>query len=269
MINQDEVFVISEEDILNPKDKPKVKPNRKKRSSPFSFSRKKKSVEVVVDEETLPDTPVPRRAVSGSGPHPAAAGSLSLFVWGLGQLYNRDFRMATLFLLCELQVFAFHYLLYMTWDRLRDFASILLFWEEWELLLYASSIDFCIIFFLLYNVAHAYLRAEAYGRGFTGLHMPIVSGAASILVPGWGQMLNGQLKKASLFLFAFLLQAYCLILYFHSPLYRVLAAMDPQQLLMARTTWIGMGVLFVTALSWLISVYDAVLVARYTGRLER
>ncbi len=269
MINQDEVFVITEEDILKPKDKPKDKSNGKKRSSPFSFSKKKKnSVETVGNEETLSDTPSPRRAVSGSGPHPAAAGSLSLFVWGLGQFYNRDFRLATLFLLCELQVIAFHYLLYMTWGRLRDFAS-LFFLDEWELLLYASSIDFCIIFFLLYNVAHAYRRAEAYGSGFTGLHMPVVSGAASILVPGWGQLLNGQLGKASLFLFAFLLQAYCLILYFHSPLYRVLAAMDPQQLLMARTTWIGMGVLFVTALSWLISIYDAVLVARYTGRLER
>ncbi len=86
MINQDEVFVISEEDILKPKDKPKAKSNGKKRSSPFSFSRKKKSVEVVVDEETHPDTPVPRRAVSGSGPHPAAAGCLSLFVWGVGLL---------------------------------------------------------------------------------------------------------------------------------------------------------------------------------------
>ncbi len=268
MINQDEVFVISEEDILKPSQKSKGK-TAKRRSSPFSFSRRGKSANGdSAIEDTVSATPRPTRAITGSAPHPAAAGSLSLFVWGLGQFYNRDFRIATLFLMFELQVLAFHYLLYMTWDRIRDFA-VLFFVDEWELLLYASSIDFCLIFFLIYNVAHAYRSAEARGRDFGGLHMPIVSGAASMVIPGWGQILNGQLGKASLFLYAFLLQAYCLVLYFHSPLYRVLAALDPQQLLLARTTWIGMGVLFVTTLAWIISVYDAVLVARYTGRLRR
>ncbi len=46
MINQDEVFVITEEDILKPKNDPKSKSNGKKRSSPLSFSRNKTSVEV-------------------------------------------------------------------------------------------------------------------------------------------------------------------------------------------------------------------------------
>jgi hypothetical protein len=268
MINQDEVFVISEEDILKPGDTPRGKASAKRRASLFSFPGRKNSAGRGGDpERTSSGTPTSTRRPGAHGPNPAAAGSLSLFVWGLGQFYNRDFKLATLFLLAELQVLAFHYLLFMTWGSIRRFAG-LFFLEEWELLLYASSIDFCLIFFLIYNVAQAYRGAEARGGEFNGLHMPVISGTASMLVPGWGQILNGQLGKGSLFLFAFLLQIYCLVLYLHSPFYRVMASLDAQQLLLARMTWVGMGVLFVTALAWIISVYDAVVVAHYTRRLE-
>jgi hypothetical protein len=268
MINQDEVFVITEEDILKPAANGKGKAGTKERGSLFSFSgRKKVANKGGGADRTMSNTPTPTRRLGVGGPHPAAAGSLSLFVWGLGQFYNRDYRLATLFLLGELQVLAFHYMLFMTWGSIREFAR-LFFQDEWELLLYASSIDFCLIFFLIYNVAQAYRGAEAQGRQFNGLHMPVVSGVASMLIPGWGQILNGQLGKATLFLFAFLLQIYCLVLYLHSPLYRVMASLDAQQLLLARMTWVGMGVLFVTALAWIISVYDAVVVAHYTKRLE-
>lgn len=268
MINQDEVFVITEDDILKPSDKGKGKSGAQGKSG-LSLARGSKNAERVREsEETVSErTPPPRAAGMRRARNPAAAGSLSLFVWGLGQLYNGDTKLAALFLLGEGLVVAFHYLIMMTWSQIRTFAH-LFFVSEWELMLYASSIDFCLIFFMIYNVAQAYRGAEARGGNFAGLHRPLVSGLASLLIPGWGQLLNGQLGKAVVFLFSFLLQIYLLGLYLISPFYRVVADLDPQQMLLRKAIWLGMGVLFLTALSWLLSTYDAVVVARYTRRIR-
>ena len=266
MINQDEVFVITEDDILKPSEKGKGKAAAPGKSVSVAKAARgaEKGREV---EETVVERTPPRGLARGRAGNPAAAGSLSLLVWGLGQFYNGDSKLATLFLLCEIQVVAFHYLLMRTWGQILTFAHTF-FVSEWELMLYASSIDFCLIFFMIYNVAQAYRGAEARGDRFTGLHRPLVAGMASLLVPGWGQMLNGQLGKAIVFLFSFLLQAYLLTLYLFSPFYRIVANLDAQQLLLRKAIWVGMAVLFVTALSWLLSAYDAFLVARYTKRMR-
>ena len=261
MINQDEVFVITEEDILKPSGKGKGGGPRAVAGG--KAARAAERSEPV--EETVAEGPVSARRRSPKSP--AAASTLSLFVWGLGQLYNGDSRLAALFLLSELMILSFHYLLYMTWDRIKTFAH-LFFVSEWELMLYASSIDFCVIFFLIYNVAQAYRGAEARGGRFDGLHRPLVSGLASLCVPGWGQLLNGQLGKAVFFLFSFFLQAYLVVLYRLSPFFRILADIEPQQILLSKAIKVGMGIMFVTALSWFISTYDAFLVARYTRRLR-
>jgi TM2 domain-containing membrane protein YozV len=265
MINQDEVFVITEDDILKPSDKGKGK-GASTSKGPVAVVRAAKAEKSREPEETVVER-TPARGTRRASRSPAAAGTLSLFVWGLGQLYNGDVRLAMLFLLGELLVGAFHYLLIMTWDRLRTFAH-LFFISEWEMLLYASSIDFCLIFFMIYNVWQAYREAEARGGCFSGLHSPLVAGAASLLIPGWGQMLNGQVGKAVVFLFSFLLQIYLLALYLMSPFYRLVADLDPEKLVLKKAIWVGMAALFATALSWLLSIYDAVLVARYTRRLD-
>ena len=260
MINQDEVFVITEDDILKPSDKGKGKGGGP-RAVPASKSARAAERQEV--GETVAERPA---AARGRGRRsPAAASTLSLFVCGLGQLYNGDGRLAALFFLSEVLILTFHYFLYMTWDRIRTFAH-LFFVSEWELMLYASSIDFCVIFFLIYNVAQAYRGAESRGGRFDGLHQPFVSGLASLCVPGWGQLLNGQLGKAVFFLFSFLLQGYLMTLYLMSPLFRILVDIEPQKLILDKAIKVGMGILFVTALSWLLGIYDAFVVARYTRR---
>jgi hypothetical protein len=267
MINQDEVFVITEDDILKPGDKGKGKGGAQ-RGGALSLAKGGKAAEKsAAADETVADRPVATRGSRTRRCNPAAASSLSLFVWGLGQLYNGDFKLATLFLLSEMLILAFHYFLYMMWEPVKNFAH-LFFVNEWELMLYASSIDFCVIFFMIYNVAQAYRGAEARGGSFNGLHRPFISGLASLMVPGWGQLLNGQLGKATFFLFSFLLQLYMLGMYLLSPFYRILADLDPPQLLMKKAILTGMSVLFATALSWILSTYDAIVVARYTRRVR-
>lgn len=256
-----EVFVITEDDILKP--------------SSLSKRRGPKAVDAPYDGAvTSPgDTPTvaaPARARRRrGGKSPAIAASLSLWVWGLGQLYNGDTKLATLFFLCQAQVAAFHYMLYATWSRLRNFAEVF-FVSEWELFLYVAAIDVCLLFFMMFNVAQAYRTAELGGRGgrYEGMHQPAVSGLASLIVPGWGQMLNGQLGKGMIFLTLFVMQGYLLGLYMLSPFYRVVLDLDPQQILLRKVITGGMVALFATAVAWVISAYDAVLVAFYTRRLR-
>jgi TM2 domain-containing membrane protein YozV len=265
MINQDEVFVITEDDILKPGDR-KGKGGASPRSAPIAFAKPARAEKKRDIEETVAERPAVARSGRAAG-HPAAAGSLSLFVWGLGQLYNGDTRLAALFMVGEALVASFHYLVFKTWAYVKSYAH-LFFVSEWELMLYVSSIDLCLIFFMIYNVAQAYRRAEERAGRFEGIHQPAVSGVASLVVPGWGQMLNGQLGKASFFLFVFLLQIYLWVLFVHSPFYAVVADLDPQGLFQKKVRLAGMGILNLMALSWMLSVYDAFLVARYTRRLN-
>ncbi|HEU4401681.1 MAG TPA: hypothetical protein VFT43_06210 [Candidatus Polarisedimenticolia bacterium] len=266
MINQDEVFVITEDDILTPGGKGKGKAQSQQRGASIALAKPPRSAENSrTSDETVTERNTPPRGTRLRQPHPAAAGSLSMFVWGLGQFYNGDAKLAMLFLMCEVLVVSFHYFMYMTWDRILSFSHIF-FVSEWELMLYASSIDFCLIFFMIYNVAQAYRGAEAQGSRFGGLRNPFVSGLASALIPGWGQMLNGQLGKAIFFLFSFLLQLYLVGLYRLSPFFAVIADLDLQALTTRKVAWAGMAVFFVTGLCWALSAYDAVLVARYTRR---
>jgi hypothetical protein len=65
------------------------------------------------------------------------------------------------------------------------------------------------------------------------------------------------------------MQAYLLAFYLTTPLYRIVSDLDPNQLLLRDIIQYGKVVLVVTTLLWLMSVYDAVLVARYTRTRAR
>jgi len=205
----------------------------------------------------------PAAANGKSSARPAAAATLSMWIWGSGQLLNGDRDLAVLLALWQVQIAALHYLVCMTWGSLRRLAH-LFFVSEWELLLAAAALDFWFIFLWLFNVSQAYRSAERRRGVFTGLKQWWLSGTASLLVPGWGQILNGQRMKGLCFLFAFLTQGWVLAFYFLTPLYRVVSDLDPNQTLLRAVIQGGQITLGATALLWLLSIYDAVLVARLT-----
>ncbi len=260
-----DVFVITEDDILKPTG------SRKGKGAASSAAVHDTGGHEGSGGGAHKLTVAAPRTVSGAGHRssPAIASTLSLWVWGLGQFYNGERKLATLFFLCQLQAVAFHYMLYAVWDRLRSFTEVF-FVSEWEILLYVGAIDVCLLFLMLFNVAQAYRTAETGGggRSFPGLHQPIVSGLASMIVPGWGQLLNGQLWKGLLFLSAFAIQGFLLGIYMLSPFYRIVLELDPQQILLKQIITGGMITLFATAQAWVISAYDAVIVACYTRRLR-
>jgi hypothetical protein len=198
----------------------------------------------------------------------AGAASLSLFVWGSGQWLNGDRDLAMLLVLSQGLIATLHYLIVATWSPIRRMAHVF-FIEEWELLLGAAAIDFWLIFLLLFNVSQAYKSAERQRGAFSGLKRPLLSGLASALVPGWGQILNGQLRKGLFFLLTFVTQVYLLAFYLMTPLYRIVSDLDPNQVLLREIIQYGKVLLVATSLLWMMSIYDAVLVARYTRNRSR
>jgi hypothetical protein len=208
--------------------------------------------------------PAREPALRGRGSaRPAGAASLSLYVWGSGQWLNGDRDLAILLVLSQGLIAALHYFVVQTWSPIRRMAHVF-FIEEWELLLGAAAIDFWLIFLLLFNVSQAFKSAERQRGKFRGLKQPFLAGLASLIVPGWGQILNGQLRKGLFFLLAFVTQAYLLAFYLLTPLYGIVSDLDPNQLILREVIRYGKFLLVATTLLWLMSVYDAVLVARYT-----
>lgn len=203
----------------------------------------------------------------GSG-RAAGAASMSLWIWGSGQWLNGDRDLAGLLFAWQIQIAAIHYLVASMWGSIRRMAHVF-FVSEWELLLYAAALDFWLIFLLLFNVSQAYRSAERSRGRFGGLNNAWLSGLTSLLVPGWGQILNGQLRKGLFFLLGFVTQIWLLGFYLMTPLYRVVSELDPNQALLRNVIQVGKIVLGGTAVLWLISVYDAVLVARYTRNRGR
>jgi hypothetical protein len=57
------------------------------------------------------------------------------------------------------------------------------------------------ILFWLFSALHAYYKAATLrGDRYMGVEIPLIPPLCSFLVPGWGQILNGQIKKGLFFL---------------------------------------------------------------------
>jgi len=190
------------------------------------------------------------------------ASTLSLFVCGAGQAYNGQPKLGFLLFLTEILAVAGHWSVIKLWPMLRDVGYIFAV-TEWEIFVFLAVTDFLMVFFLLYNVAQAYHQAELDGNAFQGLHRPILAGLASLVLPGWGQILNAQLGKALFFLFCLLTEVYVVTLLLLLPSFRFLSELDLGRLLAGREMKIGMGIVCFAALTWAMSAYDAYLVARY------
>ncbi len=131
---------------------------------------------------------------------PALAFSLSLFVWGTGQVYNGQWKRGLLLSL----LMAFY-----GWGVV----IVVLHWHQVSTLVAAYGVPplflmtTCSALYLfgivlwMFQAVQAYKAALATRRGvFRGVPVPVLPMFASLVVPGWGQMLNGQRKKGTGFL---------------------------------------------------------------------
>ena len=129
---------------------------------------------------------------------PARAYSYSIFFWGAGQTYNDEYGKGLVFMLLMIAVclgtglalfFQDALLLYLKTER--TFAGAFLA---------AEILLLCILLFWLGNAGEAYHTAAKTRRTrFSGTSSKVYPCLGSLLLPGWGQFLNGQPLKGSIF----------------------------------------------------------------------
>ena len=211
----------------------------------------------------------PSTSMQGSGPTGAralASATLSLFLCGAGQIYNRQGKLGALMLLTQILAGVSNWAVIQIWPRLVGLADLFGV-SEWNLMLGVAAADVAVILIMLVSVHQAYRFAEEETGRFAGAGNPFFSGLASLILPGWGQLVNAQAGKAIVFLFAFLSGVYLVILTRLTPFLPLLASVDAGKILMPKVTLGVMVMVGVTGLLWILSVYDAILVAGFRRRM--
>lgn len=202
-----------------------------------------------------------RRISSKTDTNPADAFSLSLLCWGGGQFYNRQWKLGTLLILLMINYMSFLLISVIYWKDITHVLS--------SYYLTSSDVFFVVSVFYFFgvliwfaNALHAYHRSKRDRQNsFMGVESRIYPALCSLIVPGWGQVLNGQVKKAYFFL------SFSVIMFVAIPLIPLMLftwhALEPSIASMvlefALTCAIfSLPVLFVV---WLVSVYDALKVS--------
>ncbi len=201
-----------------------------------------------------------------SSSRPPKASSMSLFLWGTGQMYNEQRELGCLLLLTQGLAVAGHWCLAMIWPSICAMVEYLGV-TEWHLLLTVAGLDLGLIFLLVTNVYHAYHRAEGEDGAYDGCEIPLLSGFASLVVPGWGQLLNAQPGKAMVFLFSLCAGLGTAALMMLTPFLDLLSSMDQQGILRQKADIGALALLGIAGTMWVLSVYDAVVIARCQRRM--
>ncbi len=130
--------------------------------------------------------------------NPAVAYTLSFLLWGAGQVYNGQTLKGLLFLLLMLIFYAgsVYFVIYMK-PILHFLHSINI--ANAEIFIICEIVFFSALIFWAYNAGNAYHGARKMRRDpFTGVQSRVFPFLCSLFVPGWGQFLNGQVKKGSI-----------------------------------------------------------------------
>src|SRR5262249_31262165 len=135
------------------------------------------------------------RGPSRGAAQPLVASSLSLFVAGAGQAYNGQGQLGLLFFLIQALGVSANWAIVNGWSSLVELGG-LFGWNEWQLFRGLAILDAGFAVLMLTGIYQAYRRGERDAGGFDGLANPVVAGLASLLLPGWGQLVNAQAGKA-------------------------------------------------------------------------
>jgi TM2 domain-containing membrane protein YozV len=193
----------------------------------------------------------------GNQKNPALAFSLSLLFWGGGQLYNRQRELGLLFILLMAIFYTVLGLVAVYWNFM--ITSLTAVHMTYSMAVIAFGIFYLSgLIFWVFNSLHAYHQASMTQTDvFQGVQNPLLPLFCSLIVPGWGQFLNGQPKKGGCFLIftlagLFALPALMLIAWLWSTLETV-----NDRLLLERVLVIALALIPLVFLMWLVSVYDA------------
>ncbi len=132
--------------------------------------------------------------------NPAVAFTLSLLVWGAGQIYNRQGKFGFLLILLMVNFYMDPVLIWVYRESLTPFLGGVTITSS-RLLMVMGAFYLSWLIVWLFNAEHAYYVAnKTRTEAFRGIESSFLPAACSLLIPGWGQFLNGQAKKGALFL---------------------------------------------------------------------
>jgi TM2 domain-containing membrane protein YozV len=183
---------------------------------------------------------------------PGLAGSLSMFVPGLGQMIAGETAWGLFYLsgigFCAATIWA----AMSTLDRLIPTLRLL----NVPSTAVAVTIASLALFTMLLHLA-AVLHAHAIG-GDDRAHVPhpLVAGLASLLIPGWGQLLAGHRRRATLFLGGVwvLATAWLMVTPRGTQILAPLGLLLPGSV---RDGWVTIALMAAPLALWAIAVYDA------------
>ena len=140
-----------------------------------------------------------KEALPSDGKNPAAAYSLSMIWWGAGQLYNDQRWKGLLFLFTMIILFVGAILSLAYSNSLLHILGSYKF-SVADVFLMAELLFFSVLIFWMYNAGDAYHTAvKARAMPFAGIQSQAYPFLCSLLLPGWGQFLNGQPIKGSMY----------------------------------------------------------------------
>jgi TM2 domain-containing membrane protein YozV len=140
-----------------------------------------------------------KEALPSDGKNPASAYSLSIICWGAGQFYNNQRGKGALFFFTMLIFFTGIFLSFLYVKFLLQVLGTYKF-SVADVFLAAELLLFLVLMFWTYNAGDAYHTAvKARAMPFAGIQNQAYPFLCSLLLPGWGQFLNGQPIKGSIY----------------------------------------------------------------------
>ena len=151
------------------------------------------------DETEIRTRPVAAEESAPAEKNPATAYSLSMFFWGAGQIYGRARGKGALFLALMALVVSGSFLAVFFGNALTSFLAGHGVSRAAQFLFVETAL-LAVLIFWTSNAGNAYhLVNNNRATPFTGAASRILPLLCSILAPGWGQFLNGQPFKGSIF----------------------------------------------------------------------
>ena len=131
--------------------------------------------------------------------NPSLSFSLSIIIWGCGQFYNKQVKLGILFFLLMINFYLLMSIVTIHWEFIKSSFETIYIDASSTLLI----CGFCYLAGLIvwhFNAWQAYVKSASINeKSLKGIRMRLLPAICSLLIPGWGQILNGQTKKGVFF----------------------------------------------------------------------
>ena len=201
--------------------------------------------------------------------NPALAFSLSLLLWGSGQVYNGQRQLGFLFTLFMANFYILLGLVMVYWEFIVSSLKTVPFTYS-DIIVACGMFYFIGIAFWIFNALHAYQKAtKTRAHPFQGTKNPLLPTFCSFVIPGWGQFLNGQPNKGVFFLIFAMAGLFIVPVLFLIPWIWPTLELTTDRLFLEKVLATALMLSPLVLLMWILSIYDALKVCLDPFKKER